>query len=115
MTWRKKWEKTWDQVKYCSDACRRQTPDATDAALEAAIVALLSARAGEATICPSEAARAVSPDDWAGLMERTRRAGRRLAAAGVLDVTQGGRVVDAAAARGAIRYLRGRRWAGRGR
>lgn len=22
MAWRKKWAKTWDQVKYCSDACR---------------------------------------------------------------------------------------------
>jgi hypothetical protein len=21
-TWRKKWEKVWDQVKYCSDRCR---------------------------------------------------------------------------------------------
>ncbi|MBN8593746.1 MAG: DUF2256 domain-containing protein [Anaerolineae bacterium] len=23
-TWRKKWAKDWDQVKYCSDACRRK-------------------------------------------------------------------------------------------
>ncbi len=22
--WRKKWRKDWDQVKYCSDACRRK-------------------------------------------------------------------------------------------
>lgn len=22
MAWRKAWAKTWDQVKYCSDACR---------------------------------------------------------------------------------------------
>ncbi|MFZ4815775.1 MAG: DUF2256 domain-containing protein [Phototrophicaceae bacterium] len=22
-TWRKKWEKDWDQVKYCSERCRR--------------------------------------------------------------------------------------------
>lgn len=22
-TWRKKWEKNWPDVKYCSDACRR--------------------------------------------------------------------------------------------
>jgi len=22
-TWRKKWEKVWDEVKYCSDRCRR--------------------------------------------------------------------------------------------
>ena len=23
-TWRKKWEKHWDDVKYCSDRCRNQ-------------------------------------------------------------------------------------------
>ncbi len=22
MTWRKSWAKNWDEVKYCSDACR---------------------------------------------------------------------------------------------
>ncbi|TXD81330.1 DUF2256 domain-containing protein [Subsaximicrobium wynnwilliamsii] len=22
-TWRKKWEKNWDSVKYCSEKCRR--------------------------------------------------------------------------------------------
>jgi hypothetical protein len=21
-TWRKKWERVWDEVRYCSDACR---------------------------------------------------------------------------------------------
>ena len=25
-TWRKKWERDWDQVRYCSDACRRRGP-----------------------------------------------------------------------------------------
>jgi hypothetical protein len=23
-SWRKKWSKVWDDVRYCSDACRRQ-------------------------------------------------------------------------------------------
>jgi len=23
MTWRKRWEKNWDEVKYCSEACRK--------------------------------------------------------------------------------------------
>ncbi|MGC3936565.1 DUF2256 domain-containing protein [Roseobacter sp. EG26] len=22
-TWRKKWERVWDEVRYCSDRCRR--------------------------------------------------------------------------------------------
>lgn len=25
-TWRKKWERDWDNVRYCSDACRRRGP-----------------------------------------------------------------------------------------
>lgn len=24
-TWRKKWEKVWDEVKYCSDRCRQES------------------------------------------------------------------------------------------
>jgi hypothetical protein len=23
-TWRKKWERVWDEVKYCSEACRKK-------------------------------------------------------------------------------------------
>ena len=26
MTWRKSWAKNWDDVKYCSDACRAKKP-----------------------------------------------------------------------------------------
>ena len=26
MSWRKKWEKNWEQVKYCSEACRMAKP-----------------------------------------------------------------------------------------
>jgi len=26
-SWRKKWEKVWDEVKYCSDKCRRNKQD----------------------------------------------------------------------------------------
>ncbi|MCE2734324.1 MAG: DUF2256 domain-containing protein [Cyclobacteriaceae bacterium] len=25
-TWRKKWEKNWENVKYCSEACRKHKP-----------------------------------------------------------------------------------------
>ena len=30
-TWRKKWEKVWDEVKYCSDGCRKRSRGAKDA------------------------------------------------------------------------------------
>ena len=29
--WRKKWAKQWDQVKYCSERCRRQPKKAAEA------------------------------------------------------------------------------------
>jgi hypothetical protein len=102
--WRKKWERDWDAVRYCSERCRRAKPDAVDRQLEAAITALLATRTG--TICPSEAARAVAPHDWQPLMERARAAARRLVAAGDVEITQGGQVVDPSTAKGPIRIRR---------
>ncbi|HEY1059579.1 MAG TPA: DUF2256 domain-containing protein [Limnobacter sp.] len=29
MTWRKSWAKNWDDVKYCSEACRKQRKGAS--------------------------------------------------------------------------------------
>jgi hypothetical protein len=74
-----------------------------DLALERAVITLLEQRPAGATICPSEAARAVGGEDWRPLMEPARRAVRRLVVAGRVEVTQGGRVVDASTARGPIR------------
>ncbi len=62
-----------------------------------AILALLGKRAPPATICPSEAARALSPDDWRPLMPAVREAARRLALAGRLRITQRGATLDPAA------------------
>lgn len=73
------------------------------------MVELLSARAAGASICPSEAARRVDPDGWKDRMEDARRAARRLVAGGVVEITQGGRVVDPSAARGPIRVRLRRR------
>lgn len=104
--WRAKWAANWDEVRYCSDACRRHRLDDTDRKLEHAIDTLLDARASGATICPSEAARSVGGDDWRPLMEPARRAARRLVAAGRVEITQGGKVVDPSTAKGPIRLRR---------
>ena len=77
-----------------------------DEALERSVLELLAARAGGATICPSEAARAVAGADWRPLMEPARAAARRLVARGAVEITQGGRVVDPSTARGPIRVRR---------
>lgn len=120
--WRKKWERDWERVKYCSAGCRRHGIDDTDRMLEESILRLLAARAAGRTICPSEAARAVAHDaarktrrqstepleqtPWKDLMEPARRAARRLVASGQVEITQGGKVVDPSTARGPIRIRR---------
>ncbi|MFE2294728.1 DUF3253 domain-containing protein [Streptomyces sp. NPDC059452] len=87
----------------------------TDRRLEQAILELLDRRGPTATICPSDAARAVyegsgegEDDGWRALMEPARRAARRLVAAGEVEITQGGRPVEPAEARGPIRVRRAR-------
>ena len=81
--------------------------------LERAIETLLDQRRADASICPSEAARAVDPEDWRELMPAARAAAGRLAAAGEVEVTQGGAVVDVASARGPVRVRRPRAaWSG---
>ena len=101
--WRAKWASNWDDVKYCSAACRGHGVSATDLLLEETIATLLNARARTSTICPSDAARAVGDDQWRGLMEPARRAARRMVARGELQITQGGMVVDPSTAKGPIR------------
>jgi hypothetical protein len=106
MTWRKSWARNWDAMTTCSEGCRKRRADLHTAgqALEDAILALLDGRTG--TICPSEAARAVSPDGWRDLMEPAREAARRLVAAGLCVITQGGHIVDPSTAKGPIRIRR---------
>ena len=108
ITWRRRWERDWDAVRWCSQACRRRGQQPTDAALEQSVLDLLAQRAGGATICPSEAARAVGGDDWRPLMEPARAAARRLVARGLVEITQSGHVVDPSTAKGPIRVRRTR-------
>ena len=109
--WRKKWERDWESVKFCSDACRTHKPGARDKALEDTILRMLHERGAGKTICPSEAARSVAGggalsdvrEEWEPLMEPARAAARRLVAAGSIVITQGGHIVEPSTAKGAIR------------
>ena len=102
-SWRKKWANTWEDVKFCGEQCRRNRPSLLEENLEAAILSLSSERGPRSSICPSEAARNVSTEDWKSLMEPTRQAARRLAHLGLVEITQGGKVVDPSNFRGPIR------------
>ena len=89
-------------MRYCSDRCRHEKLNKKDKALEQAILGLLSEREKGKTICPSEAAQAIA-EDWQPLMERSRRAARRLVAAGKIKILQKGKIVDPGSAKGSIR------------
>lgn len=57
-SWRKKWERDWDRVKYCSMACKRWKPTALDLTLERTILGLLASSAGGVAISLEEVVKA---------------------------------------------------------
>lgn len=65
----------------------------TDPQIRATIEALLERRDPAATICPSEAARALAPGDWRSPMARVRAVAVAMAREGVLEIRQQGRGV----------------------
>jgi len=100
--WRKRWADSWDEVRYCSDACRRRKVTALDVRLEELLRALVE-RAGRQGVDPEDAARTVDPAGWQAQREPARRAARRLVAAGTAEMVQQGRVVDPSTAKGPVR------------
>jgi hypothetical protein len=103
ITWRKKWVRSWDEVRYCSDACRKRGIQPVDQQLEMAIINLLAQRPRNATICPNEAAKLVCGEDWERVSEPARAAARRLCVEGRVVITQEGRRVDPSTAKGPFR------------
>ena len=97
--YRKKWARDWSNVKYCSDECRRNKSkfDYKDS-----IMILLGQRTRGQTICPSEVLPAEDKTDKI-LMEHVRRSARLLAAEGLIEITQKGKLVDPQDFRGPIR------------
>jgi hypothetical protein len=94
MTWRKAWARTWDEVRWCSDACRARGRTPAHADLEVALLAALDGVRRGALLDPEQVLHADR--------EEARSAARRLAADGALEVVQAGRVVDPSHARGPL-------------
>jgi hypothetical protein len=96
---RKKWLLNWEQIKYCSEKCRRAKGDPN---FENDLMQLLKKRGAGKTICPSE----ILPENLKkekAVMEQVRQAARRLVAKGEIEITQKGVVVDPSTAKGPIR------------
>ncbi|MGF1527687.1 MAG: DUF2256 domain-containing protein [Candidatus Competibacterales bacterium] len=95
--WRKKWARDWDEVIYCSKACRRGL-GAEDRLSEQRIRQALAAVPKGAVL-----ALAALGDDGDQVL---RRAARRLAACGEVEMLQGGRPVEPATAKGPLQLRR---------
>lgn len=97
--YRKKWEKNWDSIKYCSDECRRNKNKFD---YREAIISLLIERGPHKTICPSEVLPPELKQDKI-MMEHVRRSARLLASQDKIEITQGGKVVEPTSFKGPIR------------
>jgi hypothetical protein len=58
------------------------------------ILGLLQARSGDASVCPSDVARAAMPQAWRSHMEEVRAVARHLARRAVIVISQRGRRLD---------------------
>lgn len=76
-------------------------PDIAD--LREAILSLVEKRGDGKSICPSEAARAVAPQDWRRLMRLVRAEAVALAMAGKVAILRKGKPVDPLDFRGVYR------------
>lgn len=84
---------------------RARIPDGGLAApqvVERALLKLVESRHPK-TVCPSEVARQLAPDDWRPLLDSVRDVAARLQRRGRIDITQRGKVVDPARSRGPLR------------
>jgi hypothetical protein len=77
-----------------------------DARIAETLLTLARANVDASGFCPSDAARALAPQDWRPLIPRMRQVISRLQRDGLINVTQEGLAVDALGAEGPIRLSR---------
>ena len=97
-------------MRYCSRACGKRGIRQVDRQLEQTLLDLLESGSRSGSICPREVARVVANGQhFQSLEEYARRAARRLAHRGLVEILQGGRVVEPSDFRGPIRVRLPRR------
>lgn len=67
------------------------------------ILSMSAQRAPDKTVCPSEIARAMFPQDWRKHMKEVRAAAVELQQAGKVEITQKGEPVDVNNIKGPVR------------
>ena len=97
--YRKKWESCWDEIKYCSDECKKNKfkYDYTESLLK-----LTQERGFQKTICPSEVLEGEDKKNKS-LMELVRRSARKLAFENKIEILQNNKIVPFYDYKGPIR------------
>jgi len=107
MVWRKRWRKNWENVRYCSKACRRRGLTESDRNLETAILALLKKQRAGAGIFLDDVVAMVTGADarrqQTPLLPAARNAARRLYNQSAVDILVHGRPADPSTAKGHFR------------
>ena len=96
----KRFEKNWDEVKYCSSKCRREKLERKQNELEEAIINKLN---NVTNICPSQLAKERYPESWKEQMEAIRCACRRLHLNEKIIITQNKKIITTLNFKGPIR------------
>ena len=87
-------------------------PMPTDKEIRKCILKIAEKRGVNKSLCPSEAARDLQPDDWRPLMGEVRRVTASLVKEGLVTATQFGKPVDPLDAKGHIRISLSRKSCG---
>jgi hypothetical protein len=71
-----------------------ESTGAGDSHIESILLEVVQQRGPNSSACPSDVARALSPDHWRALMPRVREAASRLAQQGKIEISQRGQAVS---------------------
>ena len=99
-TWRKSFAKNWEDVKYCSKACRKRKLSKIDQQIENTILELLETQTYPTPLSTGQIANLLDFGDDKNLLESIKRAARRLEAKSFVIITQDGKRVDSSKAKG---------------
>jgi hypothetical protein len=99
-TLRKSLKNNWEEVKYCSNGCRKRKVTKFDKRIEILILELLEKQPHQKTISTRDIAKTLDVKDEKKLSEPIKRAARRLELNNFVIITQHGKKVDSSKAKG---------------
>lgn len=98
--YRKSLKNNWEEVKYCSKACRKRKVSEIDKRIEEKILEMLEDQLHHSSISTSEIAKTIDTKSDRSLFEPIKRAARRLESNNFVIITQDGKRVDSSKAKG---------------